>query len=378
MIQKSRAVRYKTAAEMVSWTVVDFDGLPIDDAENYLNSLRARDCSVNTVESYARCLAAYFSWLTARSCDWSEIIFDDLADFIYTFKQGMPPLEKRGGGTRKKSTVTTMAAVLREFYEYHRLENGVDLNDLRLTRNKSASKRTTYHFLAHVEQRSDVETNRLTQGLSDDRETVKVINFEEDFDKILKACHTSRDRLAMSAYYDLGLRIGQALGLRHSDLDVRSNMVSVLRRTDNLNGALSKRRSTFEVKSPARFFSLYREHLISESIPAQIDSDYVFTNLTREPVGRPASYSNMYQQCVAIAGRAGLGHVNPHMLRHSHATALARAGWTSALIAARLGHAHASSADVYIHLASTDLEDQLKATQHLIWPDLPDPAGGHK
>lgn len=101
MIQKSRAVRYKTAAEMVSWTVVDFDGLPIDDAENYLNSLRARDCSVNTVESYARCLAAYFSWLTARSCDWSEIIFDDLADFIYTFKQGMPPLEKRGGGTRK-------------------------------------------------------------------------------------------------------------------------------------------------------------------------------------------------------------------------------------------------------------------------------------
>jgi integrase/recombinase XerD len=55
------------------------------------------------------------------------------------------------------------------------------------------------------------------------------------------------------------------------------------------------------------------------------------------------------------------------MLRHTHGTALAKAGWTTAEIAARLGQSFASSADVYIHLASEDLAMKLAATSHLIW-----------
>ncbi|ORA58466.1 tyrosine-type recombinase/integrase [Mycobacteroides franklinii] len=44
--------------------------------------------------------------------------------------------------------------------------------------------------------------------------------------------------------------------------------------------------------------------------------------------------------------------LHPHTLRPTHATALAKAGWTAPEIAARLGQSHASSADVYIHLAA--------------------------
>ncbi|MBZ4632892.1 transposase, partial [Mycobacterium avium subsp. hominissuis] len=36
-------------------------------------------------------------------------------------------------------------------------------------------------------------------------------------------------------------------------------------------------------------------------------------------------------------------------------------------IAARLGQSHASSADVYIHLAADHLGDRLRATEHLVW-----------
>src|SRR5487761_1426535 len=73
---------------------------------------------------------------------------------------------------------------------------------------------------------------------------------------------------------------------------------------------------------------------------------YLFVNLRRHPVGRPLSYSNGRQLVTAIGDRAGIAGLHPHMLRHTHATALARAGWTGAEIAARLGHQHASSADV--------------------------------
>lgn len=61
--------------------------------------------------------------------------------------------------------------------------------------------------------------------------------------------------------------------------------------------------------------------------------------------------------------------------RHTHATALARAGWTAPEIAARLGQSHPASADVYIHLASDDLTERLRRTQHLVWRPAQDGGG---
>ena len=79
------------------------------------------------------------------------------------------------------------------------------------------------------------------------------------------------------------------------------------------------------------------------------------------------SYSNAYQLVERIGASAGIADLHPHMLRHTHATALARAGWTAAEIAARLGQSHAASADVYIHLAGDDLAERLRRTEHLVW-----------
>ena len=59
--------------------------------------------------------------------------------------------------------------------------------------------------------------------------------------------------------------------------------------------------------------------------------------------------------------------MTPHMLRHTHATALAKQGWTSAEIAARLGQAFSGSADVYIHLATSDIEARLRETEASVW-----------
>jgi integrase len=171
--------------------------------------------------------------------------------------------------------------------------------------------------------------------------------------------------LLLSALYDLGLRVGQALGLRHGDLDPMRRRVQVCRREDNENGALSKQLAQFTVEAPKRFFDLYAAYLLGEI--AELDSDYVFVNLSRPPVGAPLSYSNAYQLVERIGTSAGIDELHPHMLRHTHATALARAGWTAAEIAARLGQSHASSADVYIHLASDDLAERLRRTEHLVW-----------
>lgn len=365
-----RAARVRLPQGSRTWTVVDASGLPVVEVEQYLGWLRAVGRSVSTVRAYAYHLAHLYRWLSARGIAWDQVDFDGLCDFMLALKSGLPPLPKRGGGEREASSAGAAASAVREFFEYHRIE-GRGPADLRLSKTTAYSSRTAYHFLSHVERRRGVEVNRLSAGLRPHRPEIQVISFEDDFRRLLDAASTKRDRLLLSACYDLGLRMGQSLGLRHGDLDPMRQQVRVERREGNVNEALSKRRGEFTVKAPRRFFDLYRSYLLGELLPVGIDCDYLFVNLRRHPVGRPLSYSNGRQLVTAIGDRAGIAGLHPHMLRHTHATALARAGWTGAEIAARLGHRHASSADVYIHLANDDLEQRLAATQHLVWPDLP-------
>ena len=144
-----------------------------------------------------------------------------------------------------------------------------------------------------------MEVNRLSAGLRSCRPEVQIISFENDFVRLLKEALTERDRLLLSACHDLGLRVGQSLGLRHGDLDPMRQQVRIERRAANLNEALSKRRGEFTVKAPRRSFDLYRSYLLGELMPAGIDCDYLFVNPRRHPVGNPLSYSNGRQLITA-------------------------------------------------------------------------------
>lgn len=360
-----------TVHGQASWTVVDSCGLPIVEIEQFMHWLRAIGRSQNTIRSYARHLSLFYRWLSARGIAWDCLVFNELCDFVGALAVGLPPLQT-WRGSRSPATVKAVNAGVREFYEFHRVE-GRGPAELVLTRNPSKLPRRSHSFLAHVERRRPSEVSRLTRPGKQPTETVQVIDFEADFERLLAAASTDRDRLLLSALYDLGLRVGQALGLRHADLDPMRKRVQVYRREDNKNGALSKQRAQFTVDAPRRFFDLYAAYLLGEI--AHLDSDYVFVNLSRPPVGSPLSYSNVYQLVERIGSSAGVGELHPHMLRHTHATALARAGWTAAEIAARLGQSHASSADVYIHLASDDLAERLRRTEHLVWR-APQDGGG--
>lgn len=353
-----------------SWTVVDERGLPVAEVEQFLHWLRAVDRSANTVRSYARHLSLFYRWLAARVIGWDAVCFDGLCDFVGALTAGLPPLPVRGGGTRSPGTVKAVNAAVREFYEFHRVE-GRGPQGLVLTRNPARAPVSSRSFLAHVDNRRPHAQSRLVRRGKAPVETVTLIDFETDFGRLLDASATARDRLLLSALYDVGLRVGQALGLRHEDLDPMRRRVRVLRRTDNVNGALSKQRSEFTVDAPRRFFELYASYLLEELPAVGVDSDYVFVNLSRRPVGKPLSYSNAQQLVARIGATAGIDGLHPHALRHTHATALAKAGWTAPEIAARLGQSHASSADVYIHLASDDLAERLRQTEHLVWRPVP-------
>ena len=57
---------------------------------------------------------------------------------------------------------------------------------------------------------------------------------------ILAACTRLRDRFLFALLAETGMRVGQALGLRHEDFVSRRRQVRIVARADNANGARAK------------------------------------------------------------------------------------------------------------------------------------------
>jgi integrase len=87
---------------------------------------------------------------------------------------------------------------------------------------------------------------------------------------------------------ETGMRVGQALGLRHSDFVSRRREVHIVPRPDNANGARAKYRSISVIPVSTALVRLYSDYMHVEY--GDIDSDYVFVNLFRGHIGGPLTY----------------------------------------------------------------------------------------
>jgi len=183
----------------------------------------------------------------------------------------------------------------------------------------------------------------------------------EEFAALLGACERWRDRFLLAVMYFAGLRVGEALGLRLSDLHLVEHSgalgcsypgahLHVVPRA-NVNGARVKGERARIVPVEGPLVGAFDHYLRRERdvCAAAAGCDFVFVNLWGEPLGAPMKVSRVHKLFRSLSVRAGLGRlVHPHMLRHSAGT-----GWAAAegIDAAQvlLGHASPSSVDVYLH-----------------------------
>jgi integrase/recombinase XerD len=175
---------------------------------------------------------------------------------------------------------------------------------------------------------------------------------------ILDACDRLRDRFLFALLYDSGVRIGEALGLRHEDIDAAGCEIAVVPRVND-NGARSKSHQRRTIPVRAGVIRLYADYLHAEY--GDLDSDYVFVNLFAEPRGQALSYPAVYDLVVRLRKRTGIDF-DPHWCRHTAATGLLRDGVPIEVVAKLLGHASvATTAAVYGHLTVEDARKTLEA-----------------
>ena len=101
---------------------------------------------------------------------------------------------------------------------------------------------------------------------------------------------------------------------------------------------------------------LYGRYVIDE-YPEDVDSDYVFVNIWAGIVGCPMNYSTVVGLFKGLRKKTGID-VNPHLLRHTHATELIRQGMDMAYVQKRLGHSSIQTTiDTYVHLTDKDMKE---------------------
>jgi len=346
-----------------TWTVLDDNFAPVAPAEDCLAYLAAIERSPNTVRAYAARLkllvrvspaegrrvgdragvetvASFVSWLRAHADN--VIVLDASA------------------ARRSEATVNRHLAALFSFYDYHARAGVALASDLVAWRRVS---RGSYKpFLHHVTKGREVPTRPLR--LRAPRRGPATLAPEQVV-AVLAACEHLRDRFLLALLGETGMRIGQALGLRHSDFVSRERTVRIVPRADNANRARAKTRATHSLPVSVPLVRLYSEYMHVDY--GDLDSDYVFVNLWAEPLGRPLRYQAVASLVRRLRARSGV-EFNLHMLRHTRATEWLRQGVAIEVVSKLLTHASvATTSGTYVHLSAEDVRAELERAG--VWPD---------
>lgn len=345
-----------------SWTVVDDALAPVEPVERFLAHLAAIERSPNTVRAYAHGLRLWWEFLGARRVAWSAAGIEDVAEFVRWLRAPADNVVvlHADAARRCAATVNRHLAAVFGFYDFH-TRSGVELAGS-LIAWRRVPRGSYKPFLHHVTKGRPVSTRpvklrvprRLPQTLTVEQVSV-----------ILGACDHLRDRLLFALLAETGMRVGQALGLRHADFVSRRREVSIVPRADNANGARAKTTTVTVLPVSVPLVRLYSDYMHREY--GELDCDYVFVNLWSPPVGAPLRYQAVAKLVARLREQTGLAFT-PHLLRHTRATEWIRAGVPLEVVSRLLTHRSvATTSDTYVHLEVEDVRAELVKAG--AWPE---------
>ncbi len=169
----------------------------------------------------------------------------------------------------------------------------------------------------------------------------------------------------------LGLRQGEALGLRWQDVDLEARQLHVRHALQRIDGRLQlvepkTVRSRRTITMPATVINALREHQrrqLKEQM--RIDGGFVFAH----PDGSPLDGTVVTHQFQKLLQRAGLPRLRFHDLRHSCASLLLAQGVSARMVMETLGHSNISTTmDIYSHVMPSLRQEAADAMDRVLVP----------
>ena len=189
------------------------------------------------------------------------------------------------------------------------------------------------------------------------REPVQTLS-PEAARRLLEAVHGTREEGLYTVALAIGLRQGEALGLRWEDVDLDTGQLRVVHALQRVGGALvlvepksaSSRRTIPLPATVERSLRDHRRRQIEDRLLSGfrwVESGLLFT--TRD--GKPLDGRNVTRGFQEALGRAGLPRMRFHDLRHSCASLLLAQGVSPRVVMETLGHSQISlTMNTYAHV----------------------------
>ena len=277
--------------------------------DGYLAYLRdVRRMSPNTVESYARDLAALAAFAEKRKLDPAALDRRELDAFVRSLM---------ASGLSPRSTARAVACI-RGFYKFLAVEQ----------RRESSPA-------------DDLRAPRAWAALP------KFLDLEE-VDRLLAQPDVSRprglrDKALISVLYATGLRVSELISLKLPNLHLQEGYLTCIGKGDKERIVPIGQEATDWVQ---KYLAGARPKLVPKSSP------WLFVNARGGPLSRVGFWKLLKEYGL----KAGITrNISPHVLRHSFATHLLDRGADLRAIQMMLGHADLSTTQIYTHVLEARL-----------------------
>ena len=277
---------------------------------NYLDYLKyQKNYSDYTIENYNRDILEFLDYLDREVLDYKSVVYSDLRFFLMYLKD-----EKKD----KNSSIDRKLSSLRGFYQYLANEGIVSNNVFSLLNGPKKEKKLPRYF----------EYNEL--------------------ESLFEACDLSnalgqRDRLILEMLYATGVRVGELVSIKVSDINFSSRTILIL-------GKGNKERIVPYGDYCEEILKLYlKDGYVSLNTQ---NSPYLFLNARG---GKLTERGVRYLLEEIIKKTSVQKNISPHMIRHSFATHLLNQGCDLMTVQKLLGHESIKATQIYTHVTTDRL-----------------------
>lgn len=286
---------------------------------SYLDYLKyQKNYSDYTVDNYNRDIVEFFEYLTKEAIDFKSVVYSDLRFFLMYLKD-----EKKD----KNSSIDRKLSSLRGFYQYLANEGIVSNNVFSLLNGPKKEKKLPRYF-EYNELECLFEACDLTTSLG------------------------QRDRLILEMLYATGVRVGELVSIKVSDINFSNRSILVL-------GKGNKERLVPYGDYCEEILKLYlKDAYLSLNVH---NSSYLFLNARG---GKLTERGVRYLLEEIIKKTSVQKNISPHMIRHSFATHLLNQGCDLITVQKLLGHESIKATQIYTHITT----DRLKSVYEHSFP----------
>ena len=277
---------------------------------SYLDYLKyQKNYSDYTIENYHRDILEFFDYLDREVLDYKSVVYSDLRFFLMYLKD-----EKKD----KNSSIDRKLSSLRGFYQYLANEGVVSNNVFSLLNGPKKEKKLPRYF-EYNELESLFEVCDLSNALG------------------------QRDRLILEMLYATGVRVGELVSIKVSDINFSSRTILIL-------GKGNKERIVPYGDYCEEILKLYlKDGYLSLN---NQNSPYLFLNARG---GRLTERGVRYLLEEIIKKTSVQKNISPHMIRHSFATHLLNQGCDLMTVQKLLGHESIKATQIYTHVTTDRL-----------------------